>query len=67
MTSHREFDEKTMETETRTWSEFPNVGKAIVEQILATEETKKPRRAGLWEYILGSEQEREPSELGCLR
>ena len=32
-----EFDGKSMETET-TWSEFPNGGKAIVEQILASEE-----------------------------
>ena len=28
-----------METETTTWSEFRNGGKAIVEQILASEET----------------------------
>ena len=33
-----EFDGKSMETETTTWSEFPNGGKAIVEQILASEE-----------------------------
>ena len=31
---------KSMETET-TWSEFPNGGKAIVEQILASEEINK--------------------------
>ena len=30
-----ELVEKSMETETTTWSEFPNGGKAIVEQILA--------------------------------
>ena len=29
------FDVKSMETETTTWSEFPNGGKAIVEKILA--------------------------------
>ena len=38
-----------METETTTWSEFPNGGKAIVEQILASEEINKSKRAGLWE------------------
>ena len=27
-----------METETKTWLEFPNGGKAVVEQILAEEE-----------------------------
>ena len=38
-----------METETTTWSEFPSGGKAVVEQILALEERKKSKRAGLWE------------------
>ena len=33
----------------KTWSEFPNWGKAFVEQILASEERKKSKRAGLWE------------------
>ena len=33
----------------KTWSEFPNRGKAFVEQILASEERKKSKRAGLWE------------------
>ena len=42
-----EFIEKSMETETTTWSEFTNGGKAIVEQILASEERKKSKRAGL--------------------
>ena len=47
-TSHCEFDGKSMETETTTWSKlFPNGGKAIVEQILAPEEINKPKRAGL--------------------
>ena len=31
-----------------TWSEVPNEGKVIVEQILASEERKKPKRVGLW-------------------
>ena len=42
-----------METETATWSEFPNGGKAIVEQMLALEERKKSKRAGLWELQSG--------------
>ena len=33
-----------METETATWSEFPDGGKAIVEQILAWEEINKSKR-----------------------
>ena len=41
-----EFDEKSMETETTT-SEFPNGGKAIVEQILASKGRNKSKRAGL--------------------
>ena len=40
----------SMETETTTWSEFPNGGKAIVEQILASEERSKSKRAELWEW-----------------
>ena len=44
-----EFIGKSMETETTTWSEFPNGGKVIVEQILASEERNKSKRAGLWE------------------
>ena len=47
--SHCEYDGKSMETETTTWSEFPNGGKAILEQILASEEINKPKRSGLWE------------------
>ena len=42
-----------METETKTWSEFSNGGKAIVEQILASEEENKSIRAGLWESQSG--------------
>ena len=48
-----ELVEKSMETETTTWSEFPNGGKAIVEQILASEERNKSKRAGLWESQSG--------------
>ena len=43
---------KSIETET-TWSEFPNGGKTIVEQILALEERKKSKRAGLWKSQSG--------------
>ena len=46
-TSHCEFDRKSLETETTTWSWFPNEGKAIVEQIVASEERKKSKQAGL--------------------
>ena len=45
-----EFDGKSMETETTTWSEYPNGGKAIVEQILASVERSKSKGAGLWEW-----------------
>ena len=48
-----EFIGKSMETETKTWSEFPKGGKAIVEQILGPEERKKSKRAGLWESQVG--------------
>ena len=43
--SRCEYDGKSMKTET--WSEFPNRQKAIVEQILASEEINKSKRAGL--------------------
>ena len=33
-----ELDGKSMETKTRTWSEFPYGGKTIVEQILVSDE-----------------------------
>ena len=39
-----EFDRKSMETETATWSEFPNGRKAIAEQTLASKETNKFKR-----------------------
>ena len=38
----------SMETETTKWSEFPNGGRAIVQQILVSEERKKFKRAGLF-------------------
>ena len=42
-----EYDGKLMETDTT--SEFPNGGKDISEQIVASEEINKSKRAGLWE------------------
>ena len=48
-----EFDRKPIETETTTWSEFPNGGKAIVEQKLASEERNKSKRAELRESQSG--------------
>ena len=51
--SYCELVGKSMETERTTWSEFPNGGKAIVEQILASEERNKSKRAGLWESQSG--------------
>ena len=43
-----EFDRKSMETETTTWSEFLRGGKTIAEPILASEDRNKSKRAGLW-------------------
>ena len=48
-----EFIAKSMKPETKTLSEFPNKGKAIVEQILASEEKNKPKTAGMWESQSG--------------
>ena len=58
--SHFEFIGKSIETETTTWSEFSNGRKAIVEQILVSEERNKFKRAGLclFEYSSGIEQPR---------
>ena len=42
---------KSMEIETTAWSEFPNGGKVIVEQILPSEERNKSKRAGLLSAI----------------
>ena len=36
-----------MGTDTKTWLEFPNGGKAIVEQILVSEDRNTSKRAGL--------------------
>ena len=47
------FDGKSMETETTTWSEFPNERKIIVKQIIPPEEINKSNRAGLWESKSG--------------
>ena len=44
---------KSMETETSTWSEFPNGMKVIVEQILASKEINKSKTAGLWQSKSG--------------
>ena len=46
------FDEKSVETERITWSEFRNGVKAIAEQTLVSEERNKSKRAGLWESQL---------------
>ena len=51
--SQCEFDRKPIATETATWSEFPNGGKTIVEQILVSEERKKSKRAELQESQSG--------------
>ena len=50
-----DFDGQSVKIQTATWSEFPNEGEIIVEQILASEERNKSKRAGLWErHIEGS-------------
>ena len=49
--SHFEFDGTLMETETTTWSEFPNGGKDIVEKTLASEERSKCKRTGMWKSV----------------
>ena len=48
-----ESDGKSVETETTTWSEFPNGEKAIVEQILTSEDRNKSKRTGLWKTQSG--------------
>ena len=48
------FDEKSMETETKTWSEFPNGEKAIVERILASQE-RNPIKQDCESHGQGSE------------
>ena len=49
-----EYDGKSVEIVIATWSEFPNGGKAIVEQMLALKERNKSKRAGLWEPQSGA-------------
>ena len=51
--SRCEFYRKSMETEKTTWWEFPNRGKVIKEQILASQEKTKSTRAGLWKSQSG--------------
>ena len=41
--SHSQFYGKSLQTETTTWSEFPNGVKAVVKQILASEERTKKK------------------------
>ena len=48
-----EFDGRSMEAETTTWSEFLNGGKAIVEEILVSGKRNKSKRAELWESQSG--------------
>ena len=52
-----EFYGKSMENETLSWSEFLNGRKAIVEQILLSEEINKSKSAGLWESKSGRVQQ----------
>ena len=54
MASNCEFDGKSMETETTTWSQFLNGGKTIVEQILTSEE-RNPKEQNYDNHSLGSE------------
>ena len=51
--SRFEFDRKSIETETKAWSELPNGEEANVEQILAPNEINKSKRVGLWESQSG--------------
>ena len=51
---HCELVGKSVETETTTRSEFSNGGKAIVEQILASKEINKSRRA-VWLFPVHKE------------
>ena len=43
-----------METGKKTWSEFPNRGKAIVEQMLASEERNKSKEQDYENHSLRS-------------
>ena len=57
-----EFDGKSLEIETTTWPKFPNGEKDIVEQILASEERNKSKKAGLGESQSGIRAGKLPSE-----
>ena len=57
---------KSMETETTTWSEFFNGGKTIVEQILASEDRNKSKRAWLWESHSGIREAQSGIRVGQL-
>ena len=52
--SRCEFDGKSMESETTTWSEFCIGGKTIVEQKLASEERNKSKEQDYENHSLGS-------------
>ena len=49
-----ESEEKSMETETATWPEFPNVGKTTPEQILGWQD-KKTKEQDCENHSQGSE------------
>ena len=49
-----QFDGKSMETETTTWPELCNGGKAIVEKILVSVVRNKSKRAEPWDPRLRS-------------
>ena len=53
--SRCELDGKSMENETTTWSEFPNGGKGIVEQIQAQMKEINPKEQGYENHSLGCE------------
>ena len=54
-TSCCEYDRKSMETETTTWSEFPDGRKAIVDQILDQKKEMNPKEQDCEIHSLGSE------------
>ena len=49
-----EIEAKSMETETKTWWQFPKRGKVTVEHILGLEEINASNRAGKWESQSGN-------------
>ena len=52
--SYCEFDGKPMETETTTWSEFPNGRTATADKILTSEKRNKSKRADCESHSMGS-------------